>query len=204
MNQSFKKIEIIFIDDASEDNTYLDVEKLMSKDKRITYLKNKENRGQFYSRNKGVLHSKGEFVIIIDPDDYLLNNILIKSYKIAARYNLDIVQFYHIMGNINENIPVIINKNSGIFYQPETSKIFFEYDTRYLWDKLIRRSVFIKSIEFMGKKFRNERFIIHNDETACFGVFKSANSYGQIKQIGYFYNLANANSITKKIFFLLI
>ena len=70
MNQSFKKIEIIFIDDASEDNTYLDVEKLMSKDKRITYLKNKENRGQFYSRNKGVLHSKGEFVIIIDPDDY--------------------------------------------------------------------------------------------------------------------------------------
>ena len=47
----------------------------MNKDKRIKLLKNKVNRGQFYSRNKAVLSSKGEYVIIVDQDDLLLNDI---------------------------------------------------------------------------------------------------------------------------------
>lgn len=52
----------------------------------------------------------------------------------------------------------------------------------------------------MRIKFRNERFIIHNDETACFGIFKTAYSYGQIKEVGYFYNRDILNSTTKKNF----
>lgn len=94
-----KEVEIIFIDDDSKDNTYSVVKKLQKKDKRIIYLKNKRNKGQFYSRNKGILSSKGEYIIIIDPDDLLLNDILIKCYDMGKRYNLDIVQFYHIMGD---------------------------------------------------------------------------------------------------------
>ncbi len=52
----------------------------------------------------------------------------------------------------------------------------------------------------MKEKFRNERFIIHNDETACFGIFKTAYSYGQIKEVGYFYNRDILNSTTKNNF----
>ena len=47
---------------------------------------------------------------------------------------------------------------------------------------------------------RKERFIIHNDEAACFGIFKSACSYGQIEEVGYFYYWNNINSTTKKNF----
>ena len=50
----------------------------------------------------------------------------------------------------------------------------------------------------MKKKFRKERFIIHNDDTACFGIFKSAYSYGQLKEVGYFYNNGSINSTTKQ------
>jgi len=200
LNQSIKEIEIIFIDDASIDNSLFVVKKLMDKDRRIIYLKNKKNRGQFFSRNKGVLHSKGEYVIIIDPDDLLLNNILIKCYNMAKEYNLDIVQFYHLMGEFKKNKPIILNNNKGIYFQPETNNLFFNCETRYLWDKLIRRNIFIKSIYFMKKKFRKERFIIHNDETACFGIFKSAYSYSQLEEIGYFYNRESFNSTTKNNF----
>ena len=200
MNQSLKEIEIIFIDDASIDNSVLDIENLMEKDKRIVYLKNKKNRGQFYSRNKAVLYSKGEYVLIVDPDDLLLNNILIKCYDMAIQYNLDIVQFYHLMGDYKENQLMIINTRSGLVFQPETNKLFFDFETRYLWDKLIRRSIFVKSIFFMKKRFRKERFAIHNDETACFGIFKSAFSYGQLEQIGYFYNREILNSTSKTNF----
>ena len=200
LNQSLKEIEIIFIDDASEDNSFSIVEKLMEKDKRIVGLKNKKNKGQFYSRNKGILYSRGEYVLVIDPDDLLLNDILIKLYSMAKQYLLDIVQFYHLMGSYKKNELVIINGELDICFQPEINNIFFDYHTRYLWDKLIRRKIFIKSIYFMKEIFRKERFIIHNDETACFGIFKSAYSYGQLKEVGYFYNREILNSTTKKNF----
>ena len=91
------------------------------KDHRIVYLKNKKNYGTFFSRNKGVLHANGEYVITIDPDDLLLNNILIKCYDYANRYKLDIIQFYHLVGHLKNNELDIINNRSGIVFQPETN-----------------------------------------------------------------------------------
>lgn len=201
MNQSLTELEIIFIDDASEDNSYLTVQSLMKKDKRIILLKNSINKGQFYSRNKGILNSKGEYILIIDPDDLLLNDILIKSYGMAKKYLLDIVQFYHLIGSYKHNNLIIINRESKICFRPYINKLFFDYHTRYLWDKLIKRTILIKSIYFMKGKYQKERFIIHNDETACFGIFKTANSYGQLKEVGYFYNRDILNSTTKQNFF---
>ena len=88
--QEIKDIEIIFVDDASIDNTAKIIKDLMRKDKRIIYLKNNVTRRAFYSRNKGILEAKGEYILVIDPDDLLINNILIKAYGIANQYELDI------------------------------------------------------------------------------------------------------------------
>ena len=170
----------------------------MEKDKRIIFIKNSINKGQFYTRNKAVLFSKGEFILIIDPDDFLLNNIIIKSYMTSKCYNLDIVNYHHMVGNITNNTFFKKKNISGIFFQPEIKNIFFVYQDRYLWDKLIKRIIFIKSIYFMKDNFRKERFSIHNDDTACFGLFRIANSYGFLEQIGYFYNRGNENSTHKQ------
>ena len=196
-SQSFKNLEIIFIDDGSKDNPLKILKTLIKRDKRIKYIKNLVNKGQFFSRNKAVLLSKGEYILIIDPDDLILNNIIIKIYKTAKRYNLDIVQYHNMIGNINNN-SLFKNKNiSGIFYQPKIKNLFFRIVDRYLWDKLIKRRIFIKSIFFMHKKFRKERFSIHNDDTACFGLFRVAKSYGFLEEIGYFYNRENERSTHK-------
>ena len=74
-------IEIIFIDDKSSDGSLALIEKLMIFDKRIILIKNKSNKGQFYSRNAAVMQSSGKYVLIIDPDDFLLNNILITQVR---------------------------------------------------------------------------------------------------------------------------
>lgn len=196
-NQSLEDIEIILVDDNSQDSSFFLIQKIMEKDKRIVYLKNSVNKGQFYSRNKGVIKSKGEYVLIIDPDDLLLNDILIKSYETAKYYKLDIIQYYHLQGTLKDNIFISINSN-GILYQPQVKNLFFNCLDKFLWDKLIKRKIFIKSIKFMKKKFKKERFIFHNDETACFGVFRVANSYGLLEQIGYFWNRNISNSTTFK------
>ena len=77
--QSLKDIEMVFIDDCSPDNSSKIIKELMEIDKRIIYIRNEKNRGGFYTRNIGVLKSRGEYIFCLDIDDYLLNDILKKS-----------------------------------------------------------------------------------------------------------------------------
>ena len=189
LRQTLKDIEIIFVNDDSKDNTTLLIKRLMKADKRIVYLKNKEKKGAFFSRNKGILNSNGDYILVIDPDDLLVNNILIKAYETAKQYNLDIVQFYALRGYYEspelwkdlKNKGGILNNNS------EIRNNFYHCISRNLWDKLVRRNVYIKSINFMKKEFYNELYFINNDNTAFFGLLHAANTYGFLEQIGYFY-----------------
>ena len=198
-NQSIKDIEIIFVDDASTDGSKRIIKLLMKKDKRIIYIKNTINKGQYYSRYKGILSAKGKYIAIIDPDDLLLNDIITKAYILANYYKLDIVHYYHMKGNFTENKFIKLNI-SGIFYNYTIIKLYYNCLYRYLWDKLILRKIYLKSIKFIKEKYRNSRIIIHNDEVACYAVFRVANSYGILEQVGYFYNRENKKSITKQNF----
>lgn len=199
--QSLKEIEIIFVDDASTDNSRNIIKKINEKDKRISYIKNKINKRTFYSRKIGVFYSKGEYILIIDPDDLLLNNILEKLYETAKLYKLDILQYYIIIGNIDNNkVWEMMKCKRGIIYYPLTLYIFCYCLTRNLCDKLIKREIFIKSVIFMGENYNFDRFEIHDDDTAFYGLINVAKSFGFLEEIGYFYNINNSNSSTHQIF----
>ena len=158
----------------------------MEKDKRIIYLKNDINRHQFYSINYGVLNSKGEYILSVDADDFHFNNILLKAYETAKTYDLDILQFYMFSGM---SLWESVKYKSGIICNNEKIRNIFYYGiSRNLPDKLIRRSIFIKAINFMDKKLYTEDYHIHPDDTSFFGIIRFANSYGFLEQIGYYYN----------------
>ena len=189
LDQTLKDIEIIFVNDGSKDKTTLLITKLMMKDKRIVYLKNNKKKGPFISRNMGILNANGDYILVIDPDDLLVNNILIKAYETAKQYNLDILQFYALRGYYEspelwknlKNRGGILNNNS------EIRNNFYHCISRNLWDKLVRKNIYIKSINFMKKEFYDELYYINNDNTAFFGLLHVANTYGFLEQIGYFY-----------------
>ena len=201
LNQSLYNIEIIFIDDASTDNSSKIIKNFIKKDKRIIYLKNDINKRTYYSRKKGILKAKGEYLLVIDPDDLLVNNILEKLYKTAKFHNLDILQYYIIYGNYTHN--KIWNKlkcKSGIIYYPRVKDIFYKCKTRNLCDKLVKREIFIKSIKYMGEKYDYDRLEINDDDFAIYGLIKIAKSYGFLEQIGYFYYTYNPNSTIHQVF----
>ncbi len=75
--QTFKNLEIILIDDHSTDNTIKIIEKFQKEDKRIILLKNKQRKGTLITKNIGVYKSKGEFLLFVDPDDIISENILL-------------------------------------------------------------------------------------------------------------------------------
>ena len=187
--QELKDIEIIFVDDASIDNTSIIIKQLMEKDKRIIYLKNNRTRRAFYSRKKGILKAKGEYILCIDPDDLIINNILIKAYETAKQYDLDIVQFYALRGYIEA--PTLWNqtkyKDGILKTNKEIRNNFYHSKSRNLWDKLVRKSIYLKSINFMDKQFENQIYYVNNDDTAFFGLLHVARTYGFLEQIGYFY-----------------
>ena len=187
--QELKDIEIIFVDDASQDNTSKIINELMLYDKRIVYLKNEINKQAFYSRNKGILNSKGEYILIIDPDDLLLNNILIKAYETAKKFDLDIIQFYIMMGNNRiQRLWKDLRYREGILKNNDEIKDnFYHSVSRNLWDKLVRREIYLKSIEFMKEEYRNELYFLNNDDTAFFGLVHVANTFGFLEAVGYYY-----------------
>ena len=208
--QELKDIEIIFVDDASTDNSSSKIKELMNKDKRIVYLKNEVNKRTLLSRFKGILNAKGEYIIIIDPDDFLINNILIKAYTAAKKYDLDIVQFYVMIGTFESHTLWSITKYKDDILKNNTQvrNHFYKSHSRNLWDKLVRREAYIKSVNFMKSEFKNELYYINNDDTAIFGLIHVAESYGFLEQIGYLYilrpwgvyNYRFANNNTNLIF----
>ena len=70
INQTYKNIEIIIIDDGSSDRSYEICEKKSKKDKRIKLIK-QANKGVSFARNLGIEESKGDFIVFVDSDDYL-------------------------------------------------------------------------------------------------------------------------------------
>ena len=79
LKQTYKNIEIIVVDDASNDNTMHVVEKI--KDKRVKYYRLKKNKGANYARNYGIKHSKGKYITFNDSDD------IYDIKKIERQYN---------------------------------------------------------------------------------------------------------------------
>jgi len=205
-NQSLKDIEIIFSDDNSEDNSVKIIEKYQKEDKRIKLIKHNKNIGTLINRNEGAMSSNGEYLLFIDSDDLLLEGILNKTYHIAKKNNLDIVQFRAYWGyeldDYFEYDDYGFRHKTSIITQPELSKLmYYEYEhenktlqTEYnLWGKLIKRDIFLKTLKNISEYYLSQHMSLHEDGLILFILFKVATSYLFLEEFGMFY-VRNYNS----------
>lgn len=70
LNQTYKNLEIMVINDCSTDNTLSLVKKEFSKNKKVRICTNDQNMGMSYSRNRGITEGNGEFILQADGDAY--------------------------------------------------------------------------------------------------------------------------------------
>lgn len=90
MEQTWKNLEIIIIDDASNDNTAMLVQKLGAANTKIVFFSNVKNKGVSAARNTGIMNCSGEYIAFLDADDFWKRDKLEKQMKIAKKTNCDI------------------------------------------------------------------------------------------------------------------
>ena len=92
INQDYgiENIEVILIDDCSNDNTLKKIEKYIKKYNFIL-IKNRVNSGQAISRNKGIAKATGKYIAFLDSDDILYNNNLSDLYHELIKNDADLV-----------------------------------------------------------------------------------------------------------------
>ena len=203
--QIYSDIELILVDDYSRDNSVKIIEEYKKVDERIILIKNKRNKGTLINRNLGALYSKGKYLIFPDPDDILSKNILTISYKYAKKTNYDIIRFHMIYGNREMVFKNFVNELiKRPIYQPELSTYIFHGNKElevidcYLTNKLIKKELYIKSLNKLNNFYTNIYMIFMEDSLINFMLYKTANSLFYIDKIGYYYR-KNIQSITNNL-----
>ncbi len=101
INQTFQDIEIICINDKSEDNSSKILDEYSKKDKRIKVIENAQNIGAALTRNLGIDCAKGKYIYFIDADDYIEPEYLECMYNTIEKEKADIILNLSIMNESN-------------------------------------------------------------------------------------------------------
>ena len=91
INQTFKDIEIILVNDCSSDNSVQIIKEYQQKDERIVLINLQENKGQGNARNEGLKIAKGNYITFIDSDDWVTVDYIETLYKTIKKHNVDLV-----------------------------------------------------------------------------------------------------------------
>jgi len=187
-NQSFDNIEIIFVDDCSNDSSISEIKKYQKKDKRIVIISHDEYKGKFISRIDGILNSRGDYILFVEPNGALIPGSLKFASGAIDRFSADIIQFDVINIDNNNTISKLeldqdFNKYK-IIMQPNVFKLGFysfkgELHQRYLnlRGKVIKTELYKKILNIMDDKYKKQNWNIFEDAGLYFCLLKHANSY---------------------------
>ena len=216
INQSFQNFEIIVVNDNSIDNTSKILMKLQNEEKRIKLINHSQNLGIYHSRVEGVLNSKSTYILFLDSDDMIFNPFLFENiYENYLKYNLDIIEYTvfqkfewekKLFYPKDEESNHYHNYSKKIIYQPELSNILFyksntkiysKIKCRNVWNKIYKKDIVLKSINYIGKSYFQKYYLIIAEDTLLnLIIFNFAQNYTNLKIPGYLYNIRKS-SITR-------
>lgn len=103
VNQVYKNIEIIVIDDCSTDNTKNIIKEYADSDDRIIPFYLVENKGVSAARNIGLKAATGDYIVFVDSDDEITKDAVRRMVDVAEKYNSDYVDSYHLLRYTKDN-----------------------------------------------------------------------------------------------------
>ena len=189
-NQSINDIEIICINDGSQDKSYEILKEYKNKDKRIIII-NKKNEGVAKARNDGIRLANGEFVCFIDPDDLYPDKYVLEDLYLTAKRNGALIcggSFSH----LDQRTGKIRCEYDG-FYKPYSFSedgyiLYSNYQYDYGYHRFIYSLNLLKSnnIYFPDyKRFQDPPFFVN--------AMICARRFYAMKRISYEYRVGHQN-----------
>ena len=190
INQTYKNLEVILIDDGSTDNSGKICDEYAKKDNRIKVI-HKQNGGVSSARNAGLSIAKGEYIGFVDSDDYIekdmyefLYNLLLEHKVQVSCCNRFVLEKNKFVQSLDFPKDVILSFNEIL---NDRGYAF------YIWNKLVSKKT-IENIRF------SEKLILGEDLLFCLDVFKKAENVVFSKEAKYYY-FNNDGSVTRKKIF---
>ena len=194
INQTYKNLEIILVDDGSPDKCPEICDQFMQKDTRIKVI-HKENGGLSDARNAGIKIATGKYIGFVDSDDYIDPEFYEILYQNILKYDADLAVCNYVeteKSNWHE-----AKKDDRIieFNNIEALEALYSNDTQMqkamvvAWNKLYKREIF-EQIQYPVGKTNEDEFVIHHILYKSKKIVYSANEL--------YYYLQRADSIMSR------
>lgn len=172
INQTYKNIEILLINDGSTDNSGKICDEIAKKDNRIKVF-HKKNGGLSDARNYGISKSKGEYLSFIDSDDYIDDDMIEQLYYGCINNNIDIASCAKYLEDVNGKYKIINKiKNKTQFGREQALKMIFlsqNIDTSAC-DKLFKKTLF-ENVKFPDGKYYEDLGTIYKIVDISNGIY---------------------------------
>lgn len=178
VNQTYKNIEIILINDASSDNSLFIMEEYKKNFKKIKLVNKLKNTGLSDSRNIGLEYANGEFIYFLDSDDWIKIDTIEKLLYLIKTYETSLA-----IGNYAEVIASVplkffLQKKVNLWNLEENKDLLYN-DIGSVWNKL-----------YSHKLIENLRFptgLWYEDNAFNFPLLAKAKQVVKTNEIFYFY-----------------
>lgn len=195
INQTYRNLEIILVDDGSTDQSGMICDEYADKDERIRVV-HKENGGAADARNAGLQCVKGEYIVFIDSDDFVHARFIELLLAIAKKKEADIVVGDYVLFHEGDS------REDKVFYESDIDKAevltqkhlynndFIKRETvRFVvpWGKICKSKLFEGICYPVGK--------INEDTWVSYKIIEKANKVVYFKEPIYYWH-ENMQSVT--------
>lgn len=196
IQQDYRNIEMLCIDDGSTDNTRDICTEYAGRDSRIHYYK-KRNKGPGAARNYGIDHSKGKYILFVDSDDTLETNLCSNMCREMEEEYVDFVicgfHLYRKGKLVSYQIGKHFAGRKDKFIRTRFRKMYDDFLINAPWNKMVRTEFLKKNnIRF------HENFWFLEDLIFSMDLINCANYLKVIDKALYRYNYFRPGALTTK------
>lgn len=189
--QNFSNFEVVLVNDGSTDSS-LEICKNYQQNFAQIKLIDQENGGLSDARNKGLIASRGTYIIFTDSDDYWIGKEVLQDlYQLIKKSNPDLILHEESRFFSEKDVTCKFNqrfleKKGGKFEDQIIELVYHNLYVASAWDKVIKRSILIENELFfpLGKKSEDIEWcgrLMHLIET--FSIYpKSFYTYRQVRK----------------------